>query len=94
MDGQSVQERGGITLILSIIYEAASRRSTLKVVSFAPAASGLFERAQETITEWGQPVADVIACFTRAGFSGVERLWGIATDPEHDDRVAIVGTRL
>jgi len=93
LDTQSVQERGGVTLILAIIYEASSRRSTLKVVSFAPAAGGLFERAQETITEWGQPVSDVIACFSRAGFTGIERLWGTTADPEEDDRVAIVGTR-
>ena len=76
------------------VYEAAARRSTLKVVSFAPAAAnGLFERAQETITEWGQPVAEVIACFSRAGFTGIERVWGTAADPEQDDRLAIVGTR-
>jgi 2-polyprenyl-3-methyl-5-hydroxy-6-metoxy-1,4-benzoquinol methylase len=94
MDVQSVQERGGVTLILAIVYEPAARRSTLKVVSFAPTSTaGLFERAQETITEWGQPVFDVLACFSRAGFTNVERVWGTAEDPEQDDRVAIVGTR-
>jgi SAM-dependent methyltransferase len=94
LDVQSVQERDGVTLILAIVYEPTARRSTLKIVSFAPsAAGGLFERAQETITEWGQPVADVIACLSRAGFTGVERLWGTAQDPEQDDRLAIVGTR-
>jgi SAM-dependent methyltransferase len=95
MDVQSVQERGGVTLSLAIIYDRAARRSTLKVVSFAPAptAPGLYERAQETITEWGHPVADVIARFARAGFSGVERVWATSGEPETDDRLTIVARR-
>jgi 2-polyprenyl-3-methyl-5-hydroxy-6-metoxy-1,4-benzoquinol methylase len=95
MDVQSVQERGGIVLILAIIYEAATRRSTLKVTSFAPAAaaSGLYERAQETITEWGQPAAEVFARFTRAGFTGIERVWASAAEPEDDDRLTVLAIR-
>jgi ubiquinone/menaquinone biosynthesis C-methylase UbiE len=95
LDIQSVQERGGVTLILAIIYERAARRSTVKVVSFAPASAqpGLYERAQETITEWGQRVADVVPCFARAGFSEVERIWATADDPEEDDRLTLLARR-
>ncbi|HZN54564.1 MAG TPA: methyltransferase domain-containing protein [Candidatus Polarisedimenticolaceae bacterium] len=91
MDQQSVQERGGVTLILSIVFEPRSRRSTLKVTSFAPAgAPGLFERAQETISEWGQPVVEAMERFERAGFREVERVWSDAADPETSTRITIV----
>jgi 2-polyprenyl-3-methyl-5-hydroxy-6-metoxy-1,4-benzoquinol methylase len=95
MDVQSVQERNGVTLMLAIIYEPAARRSTLKVTSFAPAsaAPGLYERAQDTITEWGQPVADVIRRFERAGFSDVERVWATGGEPEDDDRMTLLARR-
>jgi SAM-dependent methyltransferase len=95
LDLQSVQERGGVTLILAIIYESASRRSTLRVTSFAPSSGhpGLYERAQETITEWGQRIPDVIDRFTRAGFSTSERVWATGEEPEAEDRVALVATR-
>ena len=95
LDVQSVYERGGVTLILAIIYERAARRSTLKVISFAPSSSvpGFHERAQETITEWGQPVTDVVQRFTRAGLSEVERVWATTDDPEDDDRLALLAKR-
>ena len=95
MDVQSVQERGGVTLILAIVYERAARRSTLKVSSFAPAPApaGLYERAQETITEWGQPAASVIAGFARAGFSHVRRVWATSEDAEEDDRLTVLARR-
>jgi 2-polyprenyl-3-methyl-5-hydroxy-6-metoxy-1,4-benzoquinol methylase len=95
MDQQSVQERGGVTLILAIIYETAARRSTLKVTSFAPAAAtpSLYERAQETITEWGQRIADVVPCFARAGFSEVERVWTTSDEPETEDRMTLIAKR-
>jgi 2-polyprenyl-3-methyl-5-hydroxy-6-metoxy-1,4-benzoquinol methylase len=95
MDVQSVQERGGVTLVLAIVYERAARRSTLKVTSFAPASgsAGLYERAQETITEWGQPAADVLLCFARAGFSDVSRVWATSDDPEEDDRLSLIARR-
>ncbi len=94
LDQQSVQERGGITLILSIIYERAARRSTVKVTSFAPAAAaGLYERAQETISEWGHPVSDICERFERAGFEGIERIWGTGNDAEGEDRIAILARR-
>jgi SAM-dependent methyltransferase len=95
MDVQSVQERDGVTLILAIVYERNARRSTLKVVSFAPApaGSGVYERAQETITEWGQPVADVLLSFARSGFSDVLRVWTATDAPEDDDRLTVVARR-
>jgi 2-polyprenyl-3-methyl-5-hydroxy-6-metoxy-1,4-benzoquinol methylase len=95
MDVQSVQERDGVTLILAIVYERAARRSTLKVVSFAPssAGAGVYERAQETITEWGQPVTEVMLRFTRAGFSAVERVWTTTDAPEDDDRMTLLARR-
>jgi len=80
---------------LAIIYERAARRSTLKVTSFAPASAslGLYERAQETITEWGQPVVDVLARFTRAGLSEIERVWATGDDPEDEDRLTVLARR-
>ena len=95
MDVQSVQERAGVTLILAIIYDRAARRSTLKVTSFAPASAerGLYERAQDTITEWGQPVAEILPRFARTGFSEVERVWATSDDPEDDDRLTLVARR-
>lgn len=95
MDVQSAQERGGITLILAIVYEPAARRSTLKVTSFARAhgQAGLYERAQETITEWGHPVEEILARFARAGYSEVERVWTTASDPESEDRLTILARR-
>jgi len=92
MDVQSVQERGGITLILAIVYEPAARRSTLKVTSFTPSqvAGGRYERTQETITEWGQPVAGILDRLARAGYGRVERVWATNEDPESDDRASIL----
>jgi 2-polyprenyl-3-methyl-5-hydroxy-6-metoxy-1,4-benzoquinol methylase len=92
LDSQSVQERAGVTLILAIVYEPAARRSTLKISSFVPSRSeaGLYERAQQTITEWGQPVDGVLAQFKRAGFTDVERVWGMSDDPEADDRLTLL----
>ena len=95
MDVQSVQERGGVTLVVAIVYEPAARRSTLKVVSFAPSSSGagLFERARQTITEWGHPVAHIIPRFVHAGFGDVERPWAATDDPEAEDRILLVARR-
>ena len=92
LDVHSVQERGGVTLILGVIYERAARRSTLKVTSFAPAAENpeLYERASETITEWGHPVQDVLLRFARAGYSDIERVWATSDDPEDDERLAVL----
>jgi len=95
MDVQSVQERGGVTLIIAIVFEPAARRSTLKVVSFAPVSPGArtFERARQTITEWGHPVASIMSRFAAAGFGEVERLWPTADDPEDEDRLNLFARR-
>jgi SAM-dependent methyltransferase len=95
MDGQSALQRDGVTLIQATVYEPAVRRSTIKVTSFAPSADhpGLYERAQDTITAWGQPVADVLCRFTRAGFSEIERVWAKCADPEDNSRLVVVGKR-
>ncbi|HJQ97637.1 MAG TPA: class I SAM-dependent methyltransferase [Candidatus Polarisedimenticolaceae bacterium] len=92
MDQQSVQERGGVTLILSIVWEPRERRSTLKVTSFAPAPSdpARYERTSETISEWAFPIADVLERAARAGFSSLERVWGIESEAENDDRLTIL----
>src|SRR6185503_20939670 len=75
---QLAQERGGVTLILAIVWEPRERRSTLKVTSFAPAPSdpARYERTSETISEWAFPMADVLERVAHAGFSPVERVWG------------------
>ena len=88
MDQQLTQERGGVTLILSIVWEPRERRSTLKVTSFAPSPSDpdRYEKTSETISEWAFPIADVLECVTRAGFSAVERVW----ESGEDDRLTIL----
>jgi SAM-dependent methyltransferase len=92
MDQQLAQERGGVTLMLAIVWEPRERRSTLKVTSFAPSPSNpeLYERSLETISEWAYPIEDVFRCARDAGFSPVERVWGLEADPEHDDRLTIL----
>ena len=94
LDTYTTQDREDRLLILGIIWEPATRRSTLKMTSFIPAGGpGLYERASETITEWGQPVAEIYACLRRAGFGEPERLWAIAPDPEADERLAVLAGR-
>ena len=91
LENQSVQEREGRTLILACIWEPSSRRSTLKVTSFAPSGTGdLFERRVATITEWGQPVEEILERARRAGFASVERAWSTAADPEQEERLTVV----
>jgi 2-polyprenyl-3-methyl-5-hydroxy-6-metoxy-1,4-benzoquinol methylase len=91
MDQQSVQERAGTTLILAVVWEPDARRSTLKITSFVPAADGrLFERAKETITEWGHPVGAIVDRARRAGFEELERPWAQGPDPESEERLTIL----
>ena len=92
MDQQLAQERGGVTLILAIVWEPRERRSTLKVTSFAPSTSDpdRYEKSVETISEWAFPIADIFGRARDAGFSSVERVWGLETDPENDDRLTIL----
>jgi SAM-dependent methyltransferase len=94
MDRQSAGEHQGRTLILACVYEPEARRSTLKVVSFVPAeGTGLFEKAEETITEWSQPAAGVLERLARAGFADAERPWDAAGDPEECDRLVVLARR-
>jgi 2-polyprenyl-3-methyl-5-hydroxy-6-metoxy-1,4-benzoquinol methylase len=94
LDKFAVQEIAGATLVLGIIWEPALRRSTLKILSFRPVPdTGLYERACETIPEWGQPVSGIFERLARAGFTEVERLWGGAGDPEQDERLAVFARR-
>lgn len=92
MDVQAVEHHGLVTLILAIVYEPDARRSTLKLTSFAPASSSPehYEREQRTITEWGQGFEDALGAFTRAGFSGTQRVWGEDPSPEADDRMSFL----
>jgi 2-polyprenyl-3-methyl-5-hydroxy-6-metoxy-1,4-benzoquinol methylase len=94
LDKYVVHEDEGRMMILGVVYEPATRRSTVKVTSFVPVeGTGLFERASETIVEWGQPVAGIRERLSRTGFSGPERLWTKAGDPEEDDRLTALAER-
>jgi SAM-dependent methyltransferase len=93
-DTYSTQDRNGGVLILGVIWEPASRRSTLKITSFVPAdRPGLYERASETISEWGHPVAAIDDRLTRAGFGQPERPWADSEDPEAEERLAVLAPR-
>jgi SAM-dependent methyltransferase len=93
LEQQCLQERDGKTLLLACTWEPAERRSTLRVVSFipSPTAPGFFERGVATITEWAQPVADLMEAARRAGFSEVERVWSSSPDGEDEDRLTLLG---
>lgn len=94
LDGFTVKEAAGRALIVGSIYEPSSRRSTMKITSFIPAPGGdLFERASDTITEWGQSVSAVLETLGRAGFEDIRRPWALADDPEAEDRLAILARR-
>ena len=95
LDKYTVVDVEDRTLILGIIWEPASRRSTVKVASFVPAASGgaLYEKAVETVAEWGQPVAGILERLVRAGFDQAERLWPTRPEPEQEDRLAVLARR-
>ena len=91
LDTYSIQDRADGAMLLGIVYEHATRRSTLKLTTFAPVAgTGLWERASETIPEWGQPVDGIVERLGRAGFVDIERMWPIADDAEVDERLAIL----
>ena len=93
-DAYTTHDREDRVLILGIIWEPATRRSTMKITSFVPAdRPGLYERASETITEWGQPVAGIYDRLKRAGFSEPERPWTNAEDPEAEERLAVLARR-
>jgi len=94
LDKFVAEERDGRMLIAAMVYEPATRRSTVKVTSFAErAGTGLYERASETITEWGQPVAGILARLASAGFHPAEQPFAQHDDPEKDDRLAIMARK-
>ncbi|MCI0656850.1 MAG: class I SAM-dependent methyltransferase [Acidobacteria bacterium] len=94
LDKFVAEERDGRMLIAAIVYEPAARRSTVKVTSFVPRpGTGLFERAAETITEWGQPVSGILERLESAGFHSVERPFAEQEDPERDDRLGILARK-
>lgn len=94
LDKFVAEERDGRMLVAAMVYEPATRRSTVKVTSFAErAGTGLYDRAQETITEWGQPVSGILERLVAAGFHAAERPFAGSDDPEKDDRLAILARK-
>jgi SAM-dependent methyltransferase len=94
LDAYTTQDRESRVLLLGVIWESATRRSTLKITSFVPAKDGtLWERATETITEWGQEVKEIRDRLTWAGFLPSERLWPTGEDPEKEERLALFARR-
>jgi 2-polyprenyl-3-methyl-5-hydroxy-6-metoxy-1,4-benzoquinol methylase len=94
LDKFVAEEREGRMLVAAIVYEPAARRSTVKVTSFVPRpGTGLFQRAAETITEWGQPVSGILERLESAGFHSVERPFAQQDDPEKDDRLGILARK-
>jgi 2-polyprenyl-3-methyl-5-hydroxy-6-metoxy-1,4-benzoquinol methylase len=94
LDKFVAEERDGRMLVAAMVYEPTTRRSTVKVTSFAErAGTGLYERASETITEWGQPVSGILARLAAAGFHHAEQPFAGHDDPETDDRLAILARK-
>jgi len=93
-DAYSTNDRASKVLLLGVIWEPATRRSTMKITSFVPVeGTFLWERATETITEWGQPVQEIYDRLARAGFQPPERLWPQGEDPEKEERLAVLVRR-
>jgi SAM-dependent methyltransferase len=94
LDKFVAEERDGRMLVAAMVYEPAARRSTVKVTSFAERpGTGLFERACETITEWGQPIPEILARLESAGFDSITRPFAQHDDPEMEDRLAILARK-
>lgn len=94
LSGFTVRESERSMLVVGSIWEPSTRRSTMRVTSFVagPGDTG-YRRAAETITEWGQPVADVLETLASSGFSGIERPFSTAADPEDEERLAVLARR-
>jgi SAM-dependent methyltransferase len=91
LDPLTIQEKEDRTLIAMVAWEPRSRRSTLKITSYLPVpGSSGWDRASETIPEWGHPVREILATVARAGFDGAERPFAEAGDPERDERLAVL----
>ena len=93
LDAYQVIDREDRVLVLGFIYEPASGRSTMKLTSFRRVLGSTYERASDTVTEWGQPVEAIFDALVRAGFKNAERLWGSAELPEDDERLTVIATR-
>lgn len=94
LDKFVAEEKDGRMLVASMIYEPATRRSTVKVTSFAQRpGTGLYERACETITEWGQPVPEILERLESSGFHSFEQPFALHDDPENDDRLALLARK-
>jgi SAM-dependent methyltransferase len=95
LDTYQVIDRENRVLVLGFIYEPATGRSTMKMTSFRRIGDGsTYERASDTVTEWGQPVDAIFDVLKRAGFAAPERLWGRAERPEDDERLTVIATRV
>ncbi len=93
-DGYMAQDHDAGILILGTIWEPWCRRSTMKITSLIPAGSpDLYERATETISEWGQPVDAISERLRRAGFDEPERVWALTGEPETEERLSILARR-
>jgi SAM-dependent methyltransferase len=94
LDKFVAEEKDGRLLVAAMVYEPAARRSTVKVTSFVSRpGTPLFERASETITEWGQPVSGILERLELAGFHSAERPFTERDDPEQDDRLGILARK-
>ena len=94
LDTYTTNDRPRHVLLLGVIWEPSTRRSTMKITSFVPVeGTVLWERATESITEWGQPVAEIYARLAGAGFQPPERLWPEDEDPVKEERLAVLVRR-
>lgn len=93
LDTYQVVDREDRVLIIGFIFEPSTGRSTMKLTSFRRVDGATYERASDTVTEWGQPVDSILEALGRAGFKNAERLWGRAELPEQDERLTVIATR-
>lgn len=95
LDSYSTQDRSDRALIIGLIWEPTARRSTMKITSFMPTPEpGLWERASDTIAEWGQSVQEIFDRLRQAGFEAPERVWAIGEDPEAEERLVALARRM
>ena len=94
LDHYAVTDLPDRAVILGFMFEPATGRSTMKLTSFTRReGDGAFDRASETITEWGHPVAGILERLRRAGFAEPERLWARSEDPEAEERLTVFARR-
>ena len=94
MDTYTLKDGPEGTLLLGVIFEPDTRRSTMKFTSFAPrGGDGLYDRVSQTIVEWAHPIAAILDRLAAAGFRDVERPWARAADPEDEERLAVLARR-